>query len=55
MLKKGFGALLCSAFLISIQAFAQEDFKSDGTAQAQRHRGDLRLCAEYSKLRSCLE
>ena len=37
MFKKGFGALLCSAFLISIQAFAQEDytrFKSDGAVQA---------------------
>jgi outer membrane immunogenic protein len=37
MLKKGFWALLCSAFLISIQAFAQEDytrFKSDATIQA---------------------
>jgi hypothetical protein len=37
MLMKGFGALLCSAFLISIQAFAQEDytqFKSDGAVQA---------------------
>jgi outer membrane immunogenic protein len=37
MPKKGFWALLCSAFLISIQAFAQEDytrFKSDATIQA---------------------
>jgi hypothetical protein len=37
MLKKGFGALLCSAFLLSIQAFAQEDytrFKNDGAVQA---------------------
>lgn len=37
MLKRGFGALLCSAFLLSIQAFAQEDytrFKNDGAVQA---------------------
>jgi opacity protein-like surface antigen len=37
MLKKGFGALLCSAFLLSIQAFAQEDytrFKNDAAVQA---------------------
>ena len=36
MLKKRFGVLLCGAVLLSIQAFAQEDytqFKNDGTVQ----------------------
>ena len=39
MLKKGFGALLCSSFLLSIQAFAQKDyarFKSDDAVHALR-------------------
>jgi hypothetical protein len=37
MLKRGFGELLSSAFLLSIQAFAQEGytrFKNDGAVQA---------------------